>query len=118
MRGRIYLFCKGCGEGSITQAARVLNRAGRVGDLDRLPGWPTGFVRDMLGRVVASLSTRADAPSIRLHTTDTEISHHIGTARPASITHGPQTSLLAWSIQSADCVVSGASELREPPFLY
>jgi len=84
--------------------------------------WPTGFVRGMLGRVVASFSARDDAPSMRLHTTDTEISYDIGTAaRPAPIIHGPQASLLAWLMgrtQGADLVVNGASELPRPPFLY
>ncbi|MGW5129524.1 maleylpyruvate isomerase family mycothiol-dependent enzyme [Streptomyces sp. NPDC004069] len=83
--------------------------------------WPTGFVRDMLGRVVASFSARDNAPAMRLHTTDTEISYDIGTARPAPIIHGPQTSLLAWLMgraQGADLVVNGASELPRPPFLY
>ncbi|WP_407699528.1 DinB family protein [Streptomyces broussonetiae] len=83
--------------------------------------WPTGFVRDMLGRVVASFTARGDAPAMRLHTTDTEISYDIGTARPAPIIRGPQTSLLAWLMgraQGTDLVVNGASELPTPPFLY
>ncbi|MFJ9714192.1 maleylpyruvate isomerase family mycothiol-dependent enzyme [Streptomyces sp. NPDC101234] len=83
--------------------------------------WPTGFVRDMLSRVVASFSARDGAPAMRLHTTDTETGYDIGTARLAPIIHGPQASLLAWLMgraQGTDLVVDGASELPRPPFLY
>ncbi|MEW2625616.1 maleylpyruvate isomerase family mycothiol-dependent enzyme [Streptomyces sp. NPDC048106] len=83
--------------------------------------WPTGFVQDMLGRVTASFSTRDDAPAMRLHPTDTDISYDIGSARRAPIIHGPQTTLLAWLMgraEGADLAVTGASELPRPPFLY
>ncbi|MGW4566477.1 maleylpyruvate isomerase family mycothiol-dependent enzyme [Streptomyces sp. NPDC004561] len=83
--------------------------------------WPTDFVRDMLGRVVASFSTRDGTPAMRLHATDTEIGYDIGTARQAPVIHGTQTSLLAWLMGRApgtDLAVNGAPELPGPPFLY
>jgi hypothetical protein len=50
---------------------------------------------------MASFSASDDAPAMRLHSTGTEISDDIGTARAAPIIHGPRTSLLAWWVGRA-----------------
>ncbi|MGK4579938.1 maleylpyruvate isomerase family mycothiol-dependent enzyme [Kitasatospora sp. HPMI-4] len=83
--------------------------------------WPTEFVQDMLGRVVASLSARDDAPAMQLHATDTGTWYDIGTARDAPSVHGPQNSLLAWLMgrsPGSDLAVHNAPALPRPPFLY
>lgn len=85
--------------------------------------WPSGFVGDMLGRVVASFDARVDAPATHLVGTDTGATYVIGSAADAPTVRGPQHALLAWLMGrgatcAADLTVTGASRLPEPPFLY
>jgi maleylpyruvate isomerase len=83
--------------------------------------WPADFVRDMLNRVVTSLNSREDCPTMRLHAADTGITYDIGPARRSPCIRGPQYALLAWLMGrtgGADLAIEGESALPVPPFLY
>jgi maleylpyruvate isomerase len=84
--------------------------------------WPRDFVEDMLGRVARSFGARHDAPTMRLHATDSDAWYDVGAVGPRTQTiHGPRHSLLAWLMgrtQGTDLTTSGASALPRPPFLY
>jgi maleylpyruvate isomerase len=82
--------------------------------------WPAPFVRTMLARVVASLSTREQTPAVRLRATDTGAAHTLGTA-PAATVEGPAHALLAWLLGRSPgtaLTLTGTPHLPTMPAVY
>lgn len=83
---------------------------------------PPDFVRDLLGRVVASFRARADAPAVRLLATDTGECHEPAPGdRQAPTVAGPQAELLGWLTGRSDGAgldQRGAAALPALPPLY
>ncbi|WP_020575310.1 maleylpyruvate isomerase family mycothiol-dependent enzyme [Actinopolymorpha alba] len=68
-------------------------------DLDagyRPTDWPHAFTTQALADISAYMSTRADAPAVRLHAEDTQASYSIGDGQAGIPIHGTQAALLAW----------------------
>jgi maleylpyruvate isomerase len=91
-------------------------------DADYTPDqWPADFTGDMLSRAVASFTSRADAPAMRLHATDSDTWYDVGTARTAPLIQGPQSALVAWLMGRSEGIgltTQGTTALPTPPFLY
>lgn len=88
--------------------------------------WPPGFVRDMLGRVVAAFGAReaGAVPAMELTAVDTGARYTLGGPHEGAgaRVRGPQHALLAWLMGrppgTAELAVAGGGPLPEPPFLY
>ncbi|MFI1097425.1 maleylpyruvate isomerase family mycothiol-dependent enzyme [Streptomyces sp. NPDC020917] len=85
--------------------------------------WPADFVAEMLGRVTASFSGRADAPAMRLHATDTGTHHSVPHPPPdgSPLIRAPQADLLSWLMgrpPTPHLTTHNPTPLPHVPFLY
>ncbi|POM22569.1 mycothiol-dependent maleylpyruvate isomerase [Actinomadura rubteroloni] len=123
-------------QNTVQWAAGQRHRAARVADarlcevlihhLDLRVGltpdhWPADFVTYELKTVTSAFDTRDDAPSLRLHATDTDIRYEIRADDDAVVVHGRQASLLAWLMGRTpgdDLITDDGNTPPTPPFLY